>query len=170
VDTGPADAAAQAGGPYSLTWSTLDGGGGIATGGPYSLSGTTGQPDAGPVTGSGYSLRGGFWSPDVAIVTAVEEAAPAPAAFLVRPAAPNPFRGVTAVDFALPDARHVRVDIFDVAGRLVRTLASTELPAGVHRVHWDGMNRHGARSASGLYFVRFVAGSDTRSQRIVLLD
>ena len=48
---------------YSITWSTIDGGGGTSTNSQYSLSGTIGQPDAGaPMTGGPYSLTGGFWS------------------------------------------------------------------------------------------------------------
>jgi hypothetical protein len=58
-------ALAQAGGPYDLSWSTIDGGGAtFSTGGPYSLGGTIGQPDAGPaapMTGGAFSLVGGFW-------------------------------------------------------------------------------------------------------------
>ena len=53
-------AAAQ---PYTIDWSTIDGGGGTSTGGVYALSGTIGQPDAGQaMTGGAYSLTGGFWS------------------------------------------------------------------------------------------------------------
>lgn len=53
---------AQSGGPYDLTWSTIDGGGAMfSTGGDYALSGTAGQPDAGVLTGGGYTLAGGFW-------------------------------------------------------------------------------------------------------------
>jgi hypothetical protein len=53
--------AAQGGGGYDLTWSTIDGGGGASEGGGYSLSGAIGQPDAGVLTGGGYTLIGGFW-------------------------------------------------------------------------------------------------------------
>jgi hypothetical protein len=52
---------------YSVTWSTIDGGGGTSTGGVYSVSGTIGQPDAGQMSGGNYSLTGGFWA-----VTAVQ--------------------------------------------------------------------------------------------------
>ena len=52
---------AQTGGGYDLTWSTVDGGGGVSTGGGYTLSGTAGQPDAGALGGGGYTLVGGFW-------------------------------------------------------------------------------------------------------------
>ena len=54
-------ARAQSGGPYTLSWSTVDGGGGTSTGGAYTLAGTVGQPDAGLLTGGNYTLGGGFW-------------------------------------------------------------------------------------------------------------
>jgi len=49
---------------YSISWYTVDGGGGTSTGAVYSVSGTIGQPDANqqPMTGGNYSLTGGFWS------------------------------------------------------------------------------------------------------------
>jgi hypothetical protein len=54
--------AAQVGGPYDLSWSTIDGGGWtFSTGGTYSLGGTIGQPDAGVMSGGPYTLQGGFW-------------------------------------------------------------------------------------------------------------
>jgi hypothetical protein len=62
-------ASAQSGGPYDLSWYTIDGGGGTSSGGSYTLSGTIGQPDAGgPMVGGSYSLTGGFWS----IVSAIQ--------------------------------------------------------------------------------------------------
>jgi hypothetical protein len=48
---------------FSVSWSTIDGGGGTSTGGVYQVSGTIGQPDAGaPMSGGNYSVTGGFWS------------------------------------------------------------------------------------------------------------
>lgn len=59
---GVAVAHAQTGGPYDLTWSTVDGGGAtFSTGGSYTLGGTVGQPDAGVLAGGDYTLSGGFW-------------------------------------------------------------------------------------------------------------
>jgi len=54
-------AAAQSGGDYNLSWSTVDGGGGRATGGGLIMVGTAGQPDAGALAGGSYLLAGGFW-------------------------------------------------------------------------------------------------------------
>ncbi len=53
--------AAQTGGVYSLTWYTVDGGGGTASGGGYVVSGTAGQADAGSLSGGSYALQSGFW-------------------------------------------------------------------------------------------------------------
>src|SRR4026207_502216 len=65
----PPGAIAQSGGPYTLNWFTIDGGGGTSTGGVYSLSGTIGQPDAGRLSGGAYTLEGGFWG----IVLAIQQ-------------------------------------------------------------------------------------------------
>jgi hypothetical protein len=53
---------AQSGGPYDLSWNTIDGGGfTFSTGGDYVLGGTIGQPDTSLMLGGSYSLAGGFW-------------------------------------------------------------------------------------------------------------
>ena len=54
-------ALAQSGGDYTLTWSTIDGGGGTSSGGDYVLTATIGQPDAAWSSGGQYELLGGFW-------------------------------------------------------------------------------------------------------------
>ncbi len=56
-----AHALAQSGGDYTLTWSTIDGGGGQSSGGTYTLTGTIGQPDAAWSSSGNYELLGGFW-------------------------------------------------------------------------------------------------------------
>lgn len=58
----PALAHAQSGGSFSLSWSTIDGGGGTSSAGKYQVMGTTGQPDAGVLSGGNFKLQGGFWS------------------------------------------------------------------------------------------------------------
>ena len=52
---------AQTGGGFSLNWSTVDGGGGLATGGGFTLHGTVAQPDAADHAGGAFTLEGGFW-------------------------------------------------------------------------------------------------------------
>jgi hypothetical protein len=71
----------------------------------------------------------------------------------------------TNIDFSLPDASHVDVAVFDVAGRRVATLAEGRFEAGVHTVRWDARN-----AAAGVYFCRFQAGGDVATQRMVRLE
>jgi hypothetical protein len=55
--------------PYSIDWSTLDGGSGTSTGGVYTASGTIGQPDAGTLSGGNFTVQGGFWGIIAAVQT-----------------------------------------------------------------------------------------------------
>jgi len=56
------NADAQSGGPFTLHWSTIDGGGGTSAGGQFTLVGTIGQPDVGRMSGGQFAISGGFWS------------------------------------------------------------------------------------------------------------
>lgn len=100
--------------------------------------------------------------------TAADEDAPNAAA-LVLTAHPNPFRPRTTLRFAVPRPGHVRLSIFDVAGRLVRTLVNESRPAGQHSVSWEGRDEAGRSVASGVYLYRMEAGDFVATQRIVRL-
>jgi len=91
----------------------------------------------------------------VGTTTAVEAA---PQALALLGAVPNPFNPQTMVRFSLPAEQHVRLDIYDVQGRLVRTLVDGVRPAGMGEARWDGRDRTGRGVASGTYFARLQAG------------
>ncbi len=81
---------------------------------------------------------------------------------------PNPFNPRTSVVFALPAAETVTVAVYDPAGREVQTLHRGRLPAGEHRLHWNGTGAGGERSPAGVYLVR-VRGEDwQRSVKVTL--
>src|SRR5205085_625399 len=65
--------------------------------------------------------------------------------------------GHATIRFGLAGADRVQVRIYDVAGRLVRTLADREFKAGEHALEWDGFDRSGGRAARGVYFAEFKA-------------
>jgi len=73
---------------------------------------------------------------------------------------PNPFNPGTSIRFSLPRAEDVRLAVYDVAGRLVRTLVSAHREAGTHTVTWDGLDDQGKAAASGTYLYRLE--SETR--------
>ena len=86
----------------------------------------------------------------------------------LRPGYPNPFRENVTIEFALPEEREVRVAVYDLLGRRVRTLASGERrEAGSHTLRWNGEGDGDTALASGVYFVRLTAGDVTRSEKVV---
>ncbi len=83
---------------------------------------------------------------------------------------PNPFNPKTTVRFEVPSVGPVDLAVYDVAGRLVRTLVAGESYApGPHELPWDGRDGRGVEVAGGVYFARVEAGGETASAKMVLL-
>jgi len=101
--------------------------------------------------------------------TGVEDEAAMPSLAL-RQNAPNPFHQGTVIGFSLPRNGRVQLEVMDVSGRLVRTLASAPMPAGEHRYQWDGRNEAGHPVAAGAYFYRLRVDGEEQSRKMVLLD
>lgn len=87
----------------------------------------------------------------------------------ILPARPNPFVSDTEISFALPSPTRAAVRLFDVSGRLVRTLHDGPAASGVHRLRWDGRSDRGQNVGVGIYFVQLSAGSVLRTERILRL-
>jgi len=82
---------------------------------------------------------------------------------------PNPFNPSTEIAFALPRNGLVSLRIFDLAGRVVRTLVDEQLAAGAHAVTWHGLDDKGAQAASGTYFYRLDMHGDVVTRKMTLL-
>jgi carboxypeptidase T len=82
---------------------------------------------------------------------------------------PNPFNPKTTIHFTLGEPGFVSLGVFDVAGRMVRSLLSSELSAGEHGLSWNGRDALGRPAASGTYFIRLRAEGRELSRRVVLL-
>ena len=93
----------------------------------------------------------------------------APGVPTLERANPNPFAGSTEISFTLPTQANTALSVYDVNGRLVRTLKRELLPAGLHRVEWNGLDDRGHKARSGIYFMKLEVGSVTRSERILLV-
>ena len=106
----------------------------------------------------------------LASVTSVEaepaEAAPLKLALRV---APVPSRSSTSLAFDLPKSGRVSIAIYDVAGRLVRTIVSEDRPAGWHTARWDGRSGGGSDAPAGVYFARLERAGEVLTRRIVLV-
>jgi hypothetical protein len=83
---------------------------------------------------------------------------------------PNPaIDGATTITYRLPHAGRVVVDVFDVSGRVVRSLVNGDMTPGIHRLEWDGRTAQGRTVDSGAYFVRVRATSGVAQHRILLI-
>ena len=90
-------------------------------------------------------------------------------AALVVSNSPNPFNPETGIDFQVLRPGAVRLEVFDLQGRLVRTLQDGALGAGTYRRVFDGRDEAGAPLASGVYVYRLQAGGGEESRRMLLL-
>ena len=90
--------------------------------------------------------------------------------FALQGAVPNPFNPQTTIAFELPRQETVRLQVFDVAGHLVRTLVGGEvLGQGRHERIWQGRDDSGRALSSGTYFYRLEAGREFETRRMVLV-
>lgn len=82
---------------------------------------------------------------------------------------PNPFNMETQIRYSLPESRRVMLRIYDIRGRLVRTLVDAEKTAGAHTIRWDGRNSYGRVVSSGIYIYRLQAGEDVVTKKMTIL-
>lgn len=91
------------------------------------------------------------------------------AALALDPCRPNPFNPSTTIRLALPESGSARLEVFDLAGRRVRTLLNGHLDAGPHAVVWDGRDDRGQAAGAGIYLARLEAGGLWRTTRMTLV-
>jgi hypothetical protein len=77
---------------------------------------------------------------------------------------PNPFNPVTQISFELPVEAHVTLDVYNIMGQKVSTVADRKFAPGYHTVEWDGSS-----FASGVYFYRIQAGDAVETRKMMLL-
>ncbi len=82
---------------------------------------------------------------------------------------PNPFNPETTIEFEVPAQGFVQIDVFNPVGQIVASLVGEELRAGSYSTTWNGLDRHGGRVSSGVYFYRMQAGDFTATHSITLL-
>ena len=82
---------------------------------------------------------------------------------------PNPFNAGTEIRFAMPEEGHVRLDVYNLLGKKIRTLVDEDRKAGRYNAHWDGADANGKTVSSGLYVYRLEAGSFTDQKSMVFV-
>ena len=120
-----------------------------------------------------WSSGRGLWEitlPQAATETAIAEAeGVVPAEFALSQNFPNPFNASTTIAFQLALASQVELAIYSISGQRVRTLIRGSLPAGHHRLQWDGHNDRDEPVASGAYLYQLSAGDFVATRQLTLL-
>jgi len=89
--------------------------------------------------------------------------------FVLYPSYPNPMTRKAVIRFGVPERTHVSLKIYDITGRLVRTLKDATLDAGYYTVIWDGRDNKGRPVATGVYFYRLEAAGKIATKKLVRL-
>ena len=89
--------------------------------------------------------------------------------FALHQNAPNPMNPRTRIAFSIPKAGSVLLRVFDVRGRLVRTLAEVTFSAGDHVVEWNGTDSRGTAVSSGVYYYRLEALGTSATRKLIVL-
>lgn len=92
-----------------------------------------------------------------------------PADYTLSPNYPNPFNATTQINFYLPKKSSVKLEIFDIRGRLVKVLRNQSFAMGNHIIPWHGRDENDLPVSSGLYIYRFSADSFSQSHKMILL-
>ncbi|MDW7679976.1 MAG: right-handed parallel beta-helix repeat-containing protein [bacterium] len=82
---------------------------------------------------------------------------------------PNPFNPDTEIRYQLPEAAHVKLEIYNLLGQKIRTLIDDPKPAGSHTLRWDGRDDFGAAVSSGVYLYRLTAGRFCGARKMVVM-
>ena len=120
------------------------------------------------VNASGHAHR--FTQVAVREPSAIPGPEDAPRALLaLGPCTPNPFSQATTIAYAVPQQGRVRVEVYDVTGRGVRTLLDDDVAPGWHTLSWDGRNDRQQPVAAGIYYVSLASAQGDKRARIVVL-
>lgn len=163
-------------GQYAITRSVLDTEGGVKVSASYRLVDAAGQTSVGVSSSSHYILTAGFLAFGFEAPPGIEEPGGEtllPRTYSLSQNYPNPFNPVTTIRVEIPGSEGeevpVRLEVFDLRGRRIRTLIDGSLAPGAHVFSWDGRNDRGEHAASGVYLYRVNAGEYTATRKMVMV-
>lgn len=92
-----------------------------------------------------------------------------PRTVALQPAYPNPTKGAANISFQLPAKQKVRLEVYNIVGQRIKTLADRFLEAGAHRLEWDGRDEQGREVSNGIYFYKLEAGQARLTNKLVII-
>lgn len=107
--------------------------------------------------------------PEAGLLAIKDEPAAIPENFQLYQNYPNPFNPETAIHFSIPSAEYVHLAVYNIQGRLVRTLVDENMIPGIHSVRWDGTNVNGHPVASGVYIYKMTTSKFSTTSKMILM-
>ena len=82
---------------------------------------------------------------------------------------PNPFNPTTSIEFDLESYDHVKLIVYDINGRHIRTLADNYFSSGTHKFIWNSLDDYGSKVSSGVYIYRLITSDNISTKKMLLL-
>jgi predicted GH43/DUF377 family glycosyl hydrolase len=121
------------------------------------------------ISRSGDNFQIGYATAPIASGVAADHNTSSPKKFSLSQNYPNPFNPTTTIEYALTKAGHVRITIYDMLGRQVKTLVDANRPAGRFGTEWDGMDERNLPVAAGVYLYKMEAGDFVKVNKLALV-
>ena len=156
---------------YVLTKSTFSNAGGSLSSANYILSAAAGQSVTGVSNNTAYIEQAGFYTYSELRQPGIEETETRliPRVFNLFQPYPNPTVNGATIKYRVPRLNRVSIKVYDVSGRVVKTLVHSDKKPGFYSLRWDGTADNGSRVAQGIYFVRMLAPDFRATKKIVVL-
>ena len=92
-----------------------------------------------------------------------------PSRYVLKQNYPNPFNPETTIRFELPEKSQISLNIYDITGKLIKTLVNGKKEAGYHLVIWNGKDEKGRDVTSGIYFYQIESKGFSQIKQCLLL-
>ncbi len=103
------------------------------------------------------------------VIKVVAQGKPKPVSYALTQNQPNPFNDVTMIEFAVPVKGKVKLEVYDITGKLVKTLVNEVKDVSWYKVRWDGKDNSGNQVSSGVYFYKLSASDYESSLKMTYL-
>ena len=118
-----------------------------------------------PETDELFSYSGDFEIAEIIVANSHAEIPTSlPVLYSLSAAYPNPFNPITTIEFTIPDADNVNVQVYNLKGQVVSTLLSGYQAANTYNLTWDA-----SQSPSGIYFVKAESAENMQTQKLMLI-
>ena len=82
---------------------------------------------------------------------------------------PNPFNPNTTISFTLNGSDNINLSIYDINGKLVKSLLNQNMEQGYHSIAWDGTNNNNMSVSSGTYFCKLISSTNQKQIKLLLI-